>query len=249
MTRVAGGGNILVPGADHPGFLRAILDDPLSSSLRLIFADWLEEEGQGARAEFIRVQCEAARLLDSGAVTSHEILEHPLQARMMELCRQYPNMPVPTPLRHLLRDMTDVLWHSRRGFVERISTTQYSFLENAEELASLTPLLQVQLSDREPEPFPNGKGDDGFIWQEDHPQTGVARGYPWLIDRRLWRRLRPGSRDNPGIAIYQTIPDAQNDLSRACVDHARKLARLPAIKWKKAKKARGTKVRKVRRKT
>ncbi len=43
-------------------FLQAILAAPCDDSPRLVYADWLEEDGDQARAEFIRVQCELARL-------------------------------------------------------------------------------------------------------------------------------------------------------------------------------------------
>jgi uncharacterized protein (TIGR02996 family) len=43
-------------------FLQAIRDNPEDDTPRLIYADWLEEHGDAARAEFIRVQCEKARL-------------------------------------------------------------------------------------------------------------------------------------------------------------------------------------------
>jgi uncharacterized protein (TIGR02996 family) len=42
--------------------LRAILDDPDDDGRRLVYADWLEERGDVARAEFIRVQVELAAL-------------------------------------------------------------------------------------------------------------------------------------------------------------------------------------------
>lgn len=42
--------------------LQAIADDPTDDELRLIYADWLEEDGDPARAEFIRVQIELASL-------------------------------------------------------------------------------------------------------------------------------------------------------------------------------------------
>ncbi len=45
------------------GLYKAILAEPLDDSLRLIYADWLEEcGGQPERAEFIRVQVELAKL-------------------------------------------------------------------------------------------------------------------------------------------------------------------------------------------
>jgi uncharacterized protein (TIGR02996 family) len=45
-------------------FLRAIIESPDDDTPRLIYADWLEEHDQPERAEFIRVQCELAKLPD-----------------------------------------------------------------------------------------------------------------------------------------------------------------------------------------
>jgi uncharacterized protein (TIGR02996 family) len=47
---------------EREAFLRAICDNPDDDTARLVFADWLQEHGDEARAEFIRLQCEAARL-------------------------------------------------------------------------------------------------------------------------------------------------------------------------------------------
>jgi uncharacterized protein (TIGR02996 family) len=46
---------------DEP-FLRAILDAPDDDGPRLVYADWLDERGDHARAEFIRLQVEMERL-------------------------------------------------------------------------------------------------------------------------------------------------------------------------------------------
>lgn len=46
--------------ADHAAFLRAIIAAPDDDLPRLVFSDWLDERGEGDRAEFIRVQCELA---------------------------------------------------------------------------------------------------------------------------------------------------------------------------------------------
>ncbi len=43
-------------------FLADIIANPDDDAPRLIFADWLEDNGEGDRAEFIRVQCELDRL-------------------------------------------------------------------------------------------------------------------------------------------------------------------------------------------
>jgi len=49
---------------DQSHFLRAILEAPDDDGPRLVYADWLEERGEEARAEFIRVQVELARTPD-----------------------------------------------------------------------------------------------------------------------------------------------------------------------------------------
>jgi uncharacterized protein (TIGR02996 family) len=43
-------------------FLRAVAEEPLEDSHRLAFADWLDDTGHAARAEFIRMQCQHATL-------------------------------------------------------------------------------------------------------------------------------------------------------------------------------------------
>ncbi len=48
--------------ASDEAIFQAIRDAPGDDAPRLIYADWLEEHGNPDRAEFIRVQCELARL-------------------------------------------------------------------------------------------------------------------------------------------------------------------------------------------
>lgn len=47
--------------ADELAFLAAICADSTDDTVRLAYADWLDEQDQPDRAEFIRVQCELAR--------------------------------------------------------------------------------------------------------------------------------------------------------------------------------------------
>jgi uncharacterized protein (TIGR02996 family) len=48
--------------ATEQDFLAALEAAPDDDVTRLVYADWLEDQGQSARAEFIRVQCELAKL-------------------------------------------------------------------------------------------------------------------------------------------------------------------------------------------
>jgi uncharacterized protein (TIGR02996 family) len=49
---------------DGDGLLKAILADPDDDTPRLVYADWLDENGEPARAEFVRVQVELAKYPD-----------------------------------------------------------------------------------------------------------------------------------------------------------------------------------------
>lgn len=41
---------------DEDGLIQAIIDDPDDPTIRLVYADWLEENGDAARAELVRIQ-------------------------------------------------------------------------------------------------------------------------------------------------------------------------------------------------
>jgi uncharacterized protein (TIGR02996 family) len=89
-------------------FLRAILERPDDDLPRLIYADWLDEHGDPARAEFIRTQIELARLPkdDSRRPT--------LQVRSDELQDASAARWVGRGYDRALR------WHFRRGFVHGV---------------------------------------------------------------------------------------------------------------------------------
>jgi uncharacterized protein (TIGR02996 family) len=87
------------------GFLEDIIAHPDDDAPRLIFADWLEEQGDGARAEFIRSQIERARLpdWDAGQVR--------LRLREQELLAQHGQK-----WKEGLPDVKGIVWEGfRRG--------------------------------------------------------------------------------------------------------------------------------------
>ena len=84
--------------------MRAIVADPDSDAPRLVYADWLDDQGRSERAEFIRVQCELA---ESAEETPRRI---GLQAREAELLAVHQNVWAPAT-----RLSLSYGW--RRGFV------------------------------------------------------------------------------------------------------------------------------------
>src|SRR4051794_2171970 len=51
-----------MPQQGELGLVQAIIESPEDDTLRLVYADWLDDHGEGARAEFIRLQSALARL-------------------------------------------------------------------------------------------------------------------------------------------------------------------------------------------
>jgi uncharacterized protein (TIGR02996 family) len=93
---------------EKEALLWAIIDSPDDDMLRLVFADWLEDHGQPERAEFIRLQCELARLPEGDPrrqelrATERRLLDH-------------QNKEWAGPLSEVAQR-----WEFRRGFVEEL---------------------------------------------------------------------------------------------------------------------------------
>jgi uncharacterized protein (TIGR02996 family) len=115
------------------GFLRAIIADPDDDTPRLIYADWLEEQGN-PRGEFIRVQCELARS-DVPTPRHLQLLDREKQL----LARYRKEWDVP-----LQRLCTNCIY--RRGFLETVRMQTMDFLRHAEELFLAAPVQGLRLS-------------------------------------------------------------------------------------------------------
>jgi uncharacterized protein (TIGR02996 family) len=108
--------------SQRQAFIDAILASPDDDAPRLIYADWLEERGESARAEFIRVQCELARL----DVAENRYPE--LHVRQLDLLAQHEQ--------EWLEEWSDrlVRWEFQRGFLHAVTITPAPFLDRGEEL-------------------------------------------------------------------------------------------------------------------
>jgi uncharacterized protein (TIGR02996 family) len=114
-------------------FLRDIVEHPGDDAPRLIFADWLEEQGDGARAEFIRLQC----ALDG--MSPEDARQAVLRARGVALLGQHE--------KHWTAELGGLVESGifRRGFLEEVTVRASVFLEQAEALFRLAPLRRVCL--------------------------------------------------------------------------------------------------------
>jgi uncharacterized protein (TIGR02996 family) len=117
-------------GSDRERFLGAIRAAPADDALRLVFADWLDENGDAEHAELIRVQCRLSRLPRRPAEAKR------LAARAGELERLLAGrLGVPPGVQ--------LTW--QRGFVGQINTGVLNYLDLAGRVAEYAPAVELAL--------------------------------------------------------------------------------------------------------
>jgi uncharacterized protein (TIGR02996 family) len=118
--------------------LQAVFAEPEDDTPRLIYADWLEDNGrpaEQARAEFIRVQVALARAAEDDPVSKA------LRARERELWNAHQEewlQALPPPLRR-----KSVRFH--RGFFEELGLLPAVWIEHAAELFAHHPIHRMRL--------------------------------------------------------------------------------------------------------
>src|SRR3954454_1972729 len=90
--------------------LRAIIEAPGDDTPRLVYADWLDEHDDPARAEFIRAQCSLDKMADD------DPRRPALREREQDLLRQYGWVWA----EELGWQVSE--WAYRRGFIEGVET-------------------------------------------------------------------------------------------------------------------------------
>jgi uncharacterized protein (TIGR02996 family) len=119
-------------------FLQAIHDNPDDDTLRLVYADWLEEQGD-PQAELIRVQCRLARL-DADDPERGE-----LDTREREMLKRHSRDWL-GPSGNDARG-----WSFQRGILTSVTIPVPLYLEHGEELRQIKPTCEIllDLSDAE----------------------------------------------------------------------------------------------------
>ena len=121
--------------ADERAFLEAVRAQPDDDTPRLVFADWLDERGQGddaARAALIRAQCRLERLPDGR--------ERSAAGREVKALLKAHAKAWTAPLR--AAGLGDD-WTFRRGFIDAGALTPTHFVKHAELIFRHAPLLRA----------------------------------------------------------------------------------------------------------
>ena len=194
---------------DGEHLLSAILAEPDDDLHRLVYADWLDEQGDAARAEFIRANINMARNPGRDSL-----------ARMQATGEAWRTM--------LPEGLPAVTWHGgeqdfrlaapgvigvqfRRGFVERVCCSLRGWLCRGAAIVRLHPVERVEVTDRYPD-----LEDGAAVWRQadatlpqEHHLPAVVFGH--LADYTS-ARLRIVDRM---VACYPDIPTALDALSAA----------------------------------
>src|SRR5688572_21228634 len=122
----------------HDAFLQSIIETPDDDAPRLVYADWLEDNGDPVRAEFIRLQCRHPDT-DEADPAWHEASGR--ISLLEEVYGKNWQPEIPVEVRHALC--------YRRGFVSILERSCESFLANPAEFDHLGPIEGLCCTDIE----------------------------------------------------------------------------------------------------
>ncbi len=120
-----------MPIAEEFAFLERIREKPADDGPRLIFADWLDEQGD-SRGEFIRLQCALATL----SADDPERLSLDDRERIL----------LDTHESEWTKDLRDLAvgWEFHRGLIDAILVDTTRFVERGTDLFRLAPIRRVR---------------------------------------------------------------------------------------------------------
>jgi uncharacterized protein (TIGR02996 family) len=111
-----------MPPPGYEPFLQTVLENPADDGARLVYADWLEERGEGDRAELIRLQCRGED-----------------DERARALVHLHGKSWAGPAARHTYGIAF------RRGFVEEVTVCALTLVKHAEEIFAAAPVRLLRV--------------------------------------------------------------------------------------------------------
>jgi uncharacterized protein (TIGR02996 family) len=193
--------------AENAALFAAIIANPAEDTPRLAYADWLDENGDPARARFIRLQYEIEKLPPIGAKASKAKKEE--EALLKKHGKKWAGEIATLVERYKFR----------RGFVEYVRVTATNFLKHGKRLFELAPLREVrfdQIGDRMP-----------ALVKSPHFGRAEALGF----NSHIGDQLHDGNQLDAllGAPSLATVRRLELGLSSLDTDDLKQLARCPYL--------------------
>ena len=209
---------------DGEALLAAILANPEEDAPRLVYADWLQENGEAERAEFIRKaiaypHCSFLELTGGNPFELLGIPEPPM-GRVMGRPSGHPAIDAANSrtwmwgeseeLGCVIHDLVrDVNYREHHGFVQAIKLPLAAWELHAAEIWARHPVTRVVLTDRKPLPSAGGESASNWWSDDKNPQLGSPHRLPLDIFQFLegglffkhdWESLRYRSYESDKLA-------------------------------------------------
>jgi uncharacterized protein (TIGR02996 family) len=186
---------------ERTGLLADIIDTPDDDAPRHIFADWLQDQGEYERAEFIRVQIALAKaetyielmdgLVGAASVSAQEMRDK--CAGLLDTWQtpgpEYHRLPgTRVRARHAwagaaanLDDPNESGWFFRRGFIEEVTATFEQWEKHGPLIARTQPLRCVTLADVNPVEWSDDSRSDYGWWDASRFALSTSHALPSSI--------------------------------------------------------------------
>lgn len=230
--------------------LQDIRANPDDDGLRLIYADWLDDQGQAERAEFIRVQIELASrdrwvtvdglVRYTRAPASFMSNEYVRLVEREAALFNWKNLDMwgfhdwerntvsRNEFEAFSADVCIVLTH--RGFPCKVKCLMQNWLDHGKAIYAAHPIERVEITDREPRASTARPGE--FLWDDfgNHPPDSSC--LPDDLPAVIWRLLTGGRVKREVLSHwhrYSSKKEATDALSRACLAYAKQLTQSPTV--------------------
>jgi uncharacterized protein (TIGR02996 family) len=132
----------------NKGFLKAIIENPDDDTPRLVYSDWLDDHGQPERTEFIRLQCQLARLpeFDPRRADLRHREDELLWKNQYTWLKDVPKWAWP-----YTEDQTILNKEFHRGFLAVVTCSTAAWLAGSAGLLRRTPLERLFPQKTKPE--------------------------------------------------------------------------------------------------
>lgn len=194
---------------DGEALLRAIIDNPADDDRRLVYADWLEDDGRSRRAQWVRLavrlpHCSFVELTRDDPFVLLGI--QPGEARPLDGWDDdgRPKTVTRTWMWGESEEMGLIVhdlgrgmdYRCERGFVERVRCPLAAWLAHGPALAKAHPLTALTLTDR----GPYRAREDAFGWFGDGEGADAGEAH---LPADLFREL---GGPTPGAAVTRWFP-------------------------------------------